>query len=111
MPNPLTTWNPVITRGLSFVRQINLANAAGEPVVQFAGAEWRIYFYQPGGTLIYQTVPGDWAAVSDSAKLLTLDTATTALFPADNFTYDMDVIGSETWRLVSDGRGIAKEDE
>ena len=110
MPNPLTTWNPVVTRGLSFVRQFRLTNAAGEPVVQFAGSEWRITFYQPGGTLIYQTVPGDWAEVSDDARIMTLDTNTTDMFTAGNFTYDFDVVGSETWRLVSDGRGIAKED-
>lgn len=109
MPNPLTVWNPVVTRGLTFLRNIALTQPDGTPVTQFAGSEWVLYFYQPSGDLIYQTVSGDWADINAYTKQVTLDPSVTDLFPPNNFTYDLDVIGSQTWRLISNGRGVAQE--
>lgn len=99
----------MVVRGIDFVREVALRTPAGDPVTQFAGAEWVISFYTPGQTLIYQTVPGDWAEVSASARLLTIGSAVTEDFPANNFTYNLDVVGTQTWRLIADGRGVAQD--
>lgn len=98
-----------MVRGIDFVRQVTLRTPEGTPVTQFDGAEWVLSFYTPGQTLIYETVPSDWSVVSTSARLLTIGSAVTEQFPANNFTYNLDVVGSQTWRLIAGGRGVAQD--